>query len=117
MRTFRVGIVVVALTWGVAYGGLPDYAGPQPKPAASGTAKAVLAGGCYWGVDAVFKHVQGVSDVVSGYAGGTWGTAKYQLVETGTTGHAESVQITYDPAQISYAELLKIFFAVAHDPT
>jgi peptide-methionine (S)-S-oxide reductase len=117
MRTFSVALVLVALTWGVAYGELPSYAGPQAKPEASGMATAVLAGGCFWGVDGVYKHVKGVSAVVSGYAGGTWGTAKSEIVATGTTGHAESVQITYDPAQISYAELLKIFFVVAHDPT
>ena len=117
MRTFHVGLVIIALTWGVAYGALPDYAGSQPKPTASAAATAVFAGGCFWGVDAVFKHVKGVSNVVSGYAGGNAATAKYLIVGTGMTGHAESVEITYDPARISYAELLKIFFSVAHDPT
>ena len=78
---------------------------------------AVFAGGCFWGVDAVFKHVRGVSQVVSGYAGGSAATAHYEDVSTGTTGHAEAVRITYDAARISYAELLRIFFAVAHDPT
>src|SRR5271169_5423207 len=72
---------------------------------------AVFAGGCFWGVDAVFKHVKGVSDVVSGYAGGKRETAQYELVGTGRTGHAESVQVTYDPAQISYGKLLQIFFS------
>src|SRR5512142_1136174 len=75
---------------------------------------AVFAGGCFWGVDAVFKHVRGVSKVVSGYAGGSAETARYETVGTGTTGHAESVQITYDPSRVSYAELLRIFFSVAH---
>jgi peptide-methionine (S)-S-oxide reductase len=117
MRTFHAGLVIIGLTWGVAYGALPDYAGSQPKPAAPGAAPAVFAGGCFWGVDAVFKHVKGVSNVVSGYAGGNAATAKYLIVGTGMTGHAESVEITYDPARISYAELLKIFFSVAHDPT
>jgi peptide-methionine (S)-S-oxide reductase len=117
MRKFRAGLALIGLTSGVAYGVLPDYAGSQPKPAASGAATAVFAGGCFWGVDAVFKHVKGVSDVVSGYAGGNAATAKYLIVGTGMTGHAESVEITYDPARISYAELLKIFFSVAHDPT
>src|SRR5207253_9799946 len=70
-----------------------------------------------WGVEAVFRHVQGGSSVVSGYAGGAPATARYGVVSTGTTGHAESVQITYDPSQISYSELLKVFFSVAHDPT
>src|SRR5947209_14913259 len=99
-----------------AHAALPDYAGDQPKPAAS-EATAVLAGGCFWGVDAVFKHTKGVSEVVSGYAGGSKVTAHYEIVGTGLTGHAESVKITYDPARISYGKLLQIYFAVAHDPT
>lgn len=81
------------------------------------TQKAVFAGGCFWGVDAVFKHVRGVVHVVSGYAGGNPGDPTYELVSTGTTGHAESVEVTYDPAQISYDQLLEVFFTVAHDPT
>jgi peptide-methionine (S)-S-oxide reductase len=96
---------------------VPDYAGPQPASTANGAATAVFAGGCFWGVDAVFKHVKGVSKVVSGYSGGSAATAKYMIVGTGTTGHAESVEVTYDPAKVSYAELLKVFFSVAHDPT
>lgn len=80
-------------------------------------ATAVFSGGCFWGVDAVFKHVKGVSKVVSGYAGGAADTANYETVSTGTTGHAESVQVSYDPAQVSYNDLLKVFFFVAHDPT
>jgi len=78
---------------------------------------AVLAGGCFWGVDGVFKHVKGVTSVVSGYSGGSASTAQYEIVSSGTTGHAESVEITYDPSKISYSQLLKIFFFVAHDPT
>lgn len=78
---------------------------------------AVLAGGCFWGVDAVFKNVKGVVEVVSGYAGGEKSTAEYETVSTGRTGHAESVQITYDPSQITFGQLLKVYFAVAHDPT
>ncbi len=78
---------------------------------------AVFAGGCFWGVDAVFKHVRGVSEVVSGYAGGNAATATYQQVSEGDTGHAESVFIRFDPAQVSYQKLLQIFFSVAHDPT
>jgi len=81
------------------------------------TQKAVFAGGCFWGVDAVFRHVQGVVGVVSGYAGGRAGTAQYNMVSTGTTGHAEAVEVTFDPQQISYAKLLEGFFTVAHDPT
>src|SRR5271154_5217152 len=77
----------------------------------------VLAGGCFWGVEAVFDAVKGVSNAVSGYAGGSKLTAHYEIVSSGTTGHAESVQITYDPSQVSFGQLLKIFFSVAHDPT
>ena len=78
---------------------------------------AVFAGGCFWGVDGVFKHVKGVTRVVSGYAGGQAPTAHYEVVSTGTTGHAESVEVTYDPSLLSYDDLLKVFFLVAHDPT
>jgi len=78
---------------------------------------AVLSGGCFWGVQGVFEHVKGVRKVVSGYAGGERSTARYEDVGTGTTGHAESVQITFDPAKVSYGELLQVFFSVAHDPT
>lgn len=78
---------------------------------------AVFAGGCFWGVDAVFKHVKGVSKVVSGYAGGSVATATYEQVSRGDTGHAEAVQVSFDPAKISYRKLLEVFFTVAHDPT
>ena len=78
---------------------------------------AVLVGGCFWGVDAVFKHVKGVSQVVSGYSGGDAKTAEYETVSSGETGHAESVEITFDPKQVSYEQLLEVFFNVAHDPT
>lgn len=78
---------------------------------------AIFAGGCFWGMEALFEHVKGVSNVVSGYAGGSAETATYKQVSQGGTGHAESIQITYDPAQVSYGELLKIFLTVAHDPT
>ena len=78
---------------------------------------AVFAGGCFWGVDAVFKHVKGVTDVVSGYAGGAAATAHYERVSEGTTGHAESVRVHFNPAQVSYQQLLQVFFSVAHDPT
>jgi peptide-methionine (S)-S-oxide reductase len=78
---------------------------------------AVLSGGCFWGVQGVYEHVRGVERVVSGYAGGDRSTASYETVSRGTTGHAESVQITFDPAKVSYGELLQIFFSVAHDPT
>ncbi len=88
---------------------------PVGTPGARET--AVLAGGCFWGVQGVFEHVKGVNRAVSGYAGGTETTAHYDLVSTGTTGHAESVEITYDPSQITYGELLRIYFSVVHDPT
>jgi peptide-methionine (S)-S-oxide reductase len=85
--------------------------------AAAGQQTAVLSGGCFWGVDAVFKHVNGVTNVTSGYSGGDASTATYEQVSTGTTGHAESVQITFDPAKVSYPDLLKVYFHVATDPT
>ena len=78
---------------------------------------AVFAGGCFWGVDAVFKHVKGVSDVVSGYAGGSAATAHYDQVSNGDTGHAESVRVRFNPSQVSYRQLLQVFFSVAHNPT
>lgn len=78
---------------------------------------AVFAGGCFWGVDAVFKHVKGVPEVVSGYAGGSADTAHYEQVSEGNTGHAEAVRVRFDPAQISYQQLLEVFFSVAHNPT
>ncbi len=87
-------------------------------PAAAGTTEtAVLAGGCFWGVEGVFERLKGVSNVVSGFAGGNAATAHYEMVSTGETGHAESVEITFDPSRISYEQLLKVFFSVAHDPT
>ena len=95
-----------------------------PAGAAGGTAaapghlaRAVLAGGCFWGMEGVFEHVAGVTSVVAGYAGGSAATAHYDMTSSGTTGHAESVEITYDPARVSYRTLLEVFFTVAHDPT
>jgi peptide-methionine (S)-S-oxide reductase len=96
---------------------IPDPAVDAPLAGAKGEQTAVLAGGCFWGVEAVFEHVKGVRDVKSGYSGGAPTTAQYEKVGTGETGHAESVRITYDPSQISYGQLLKVFFSVAHDPT
>ena len=94
---------------------------PEPAvDAAPGSAEvgvAVFAGGCFWGVQGVYQHTKGVVSAVSGYAGGEKRTAAYDLVGTGTTGHAESVQVTFDPGQISYGQLLRIYFSVAHDPT
>ena len=96
---------------------LPDPVVDAAKTADKRTATAVFAGGCFWGVEAVFKHVKGVSSAVSGYAGGSAKTAHYEIIGTGLTGHAESVQVSYDPSQISYGQLLRVFFSVAHDPT
>jgi peptide-methionine (S)-S-oxide reductase len=88
------------------------------NPKVSGAPQtAVLAGGCFWGVQGVFEHVRGVKQVVSGYAGGEKSTAEYETVSSGTTGHAESVKITFDPAEISYGQILQIAFSVVHDPT
>ena len=81
------------------------------------TQVAVFSGGCFWGVDAVYKHVKGVTEVVSGYAGGEANTAHYEMVSEGNTGHAESVRVSFDPARVTYAQLLQVFFSVAHDPT
>ena len=96
---------------------VPPPAKLAPIDAAGTTEKAVLAGGCFWGVQAVFQHVNGVSNVLSGYAGGKQETADYSLVSTGQTGHAESVEIVFDPRVINYATILQIYFSVAHDPT
>jgi peptide-methionine (S)-S-oxide reductase len=100
----------------------PAQALPVPKidvalPAAGKMETAVLSGGCFWGVQGVFEHVKGVKKVYSGYSGGPGAMAQYELVSTGTTGHAESVQIVFDPQQITYGEVLRIFFSVATDPT
>jgi peptide-methionine (S)-S-oxide reductase len=93
----------------------PTVDEPVGRPGASET--AVLAGGCFWGVQGVFQHVKGVSAAVSGYAGGDASTARYETVGTGTTGHAESVRISYDPSQVTFGQLLHVFFSVVHDPT
>ncbi|MBW4330752.1 peptide-methionine (S)-S-oxide reductase MsrA [Stakelama sp. CBK3Z-3] len=113
-----LGIALLATT-------IPGYAEKAVAiPAASyhmnqphGMQTAVLAGGCFWGMEAVFEQVKGVRSVVDGYAGGTRATATYAQVSTERTGHAEAVKITYDPAQVSYATLLRVYFSVAHDPT
>jgi len=97
---------------------VPLLAASAATPAAAAkTETAVLAGGCFWGMESVFEHVKGVTDVVSGYAGGSSGDANYEKVSSEGTSHAEAVRISYDPAQISYAKLLQIYFTVAHDPT
>ena len=116
-----LGLVAVAalalFTSSQAAVSLPDPKVDTPLAAAKGTKTAVFAGGCFWGVEAVFKHVKGVTQSVSGYAGGDAKTAKYEIVSSGDTGHAESVRVTYDPSRITYGQLLKVFFSVAHDPT
>ncbi len=115
--TMSVLALVLFFAQSRAAGPLPDPKVDAPLTAAAGTETAVFAGGCFWGVDAVFKHVKGVSKVVSGYAGGSAETASYEKVSSGGTGHAEAVRISYDPARVSYGQLLKVFFSVAHDPT
>ena len=119
LRLFAVA--AVALLSACDPAGARDKAFPDPaSDTADARAKedvAVFAGGCFWGVEAVFEHVRGVKSVVSGYAGGTRLTARYPIVASGTTGHAEAVRVVYDPREVSYGQLLKVFFAVAHDPT
>ena len=96
----------------------PAFPDPPKEAAASkGTEVAVLSGGCFWGMEGVFERLNGVADVVSGYSGGDASTAHYEVVGTGRTGHAESIQITFDPSVVSYGTLLKVFFSIAHDPT
>ena len=96
---------------------LPDPSTDAALNKNQGAQTVVLAGGCFWGIQAVFEHVKGVSNVTAGYSGGSAQTAQYEIVSTGTTGHAESVRIVYDPGQISFGQLLKVFFSVAHNPT
>jgi peptide-methionine (S)-S-oxide reductase len=96
---------------------LPNPAADTPMRSAHGEEKAVLAGGCFWGMQLVFEHVKGVKHVTAGYSGGDAATAQYEVVSSGTTGHAESVEVDYDPAEITYGQILKVYFSVAHDPT
>jgi peptide-methionine (S)-S-oxide reductase len=96
---------------------LPNPATDEPAAAKSGQETAVFAGGCFWGVQAVFQHVKGVVSATSGYSGGPSSAAEYEVVSTGTTGHAESVKVVFDPSKVSYGQLLRVFFSVAHDPT
>ncbi|HEX3408599.1 MAG TPA: peptide-methionine (S)-S-oxide reductase MsrA [Caulobacteraceae bacterium] len=124
-RPLLIGAAAIALFGGLApwrtATGATFLAPPSRLPAAAYDAPAgdtaVLSGGCFWGMQGVFQHVKGVKQVLSGYAGGGAGTANYELVSTGTTGHAESIKISFDPAQVSYAEILRIYFSVATDPT
>jgi peptide-methionine (S)-S-oxide reductase len=96
---------------------LPNPTTDAPKAASHSQEKAVLAGGCFWGMQLVFEHVKGVTHVTAGYSGGAKETAQYEVVSSGTTGHAESVEVTFDPSQVSYGQILKVYFSVAHDPT
>jgi peptide-methionine (S)-S-oxide reductase len=110
-----LGLTLVARTEGVT---LPPPAVDAPLAAPGAPSRtAVLSGGCFWGVQAVYQHVRGVTKAISGYAGGSASTAQYEVVSTGRTGHAESVQIAYDPARVTYGQLLRVFFSVAHNPT
>src|SRR5271167_3590397 len=96
---------------------LPKPAVDAPLASSAGQQTAVIAGGCFWGIQAVFQHVKGVISATSGYSGGASSTAEYEVVSTGRTGHAESVKVVYDPSKITYGQLLKVFFSIAHDPT
>ncbi|MFT3973785.1 MAG: peptide-methionine (S)-S-oxide reductase MsrA [Amaricoccus sp.] len=120
MRLWTIGLAA-ALLGGAAVPGFAEegVAVPAPRldePAAKGQEVAVVAGGCFWGIQGVFQHVKGVESAVSGYAGGDADTAHYHAVGSGRTGHAEFVEVTFDPAQVSYGQILQVFFA-AHDPT
>jgi len=112
-----VALIAFSMNYNAVSNSIPTAAVDISTATANGKQTAIFAGGCFWGVEAVFEHVKGVSDVVSGYSGGDAKTANYDRVSSGQTGHAESVQITYNPTQISYDQLLKIYFSVAHDPT
>ncbi len=126
-RRSRAVIPATLLILGTAFVQLAACAAERPveipapavdNPKAAGPAQtAVLAGGCFWGVQAVFQHMNGVQRALSGYAGGNRATARYETVSSGRTGHAESVQVTFDPSVVSYGEILRVFFSVAHDPT
>jgi peptide-methionine (S)-S-oxide reductase len=118
--TVAAGLLSSAVLTGPAAAAEDAVVIPAPatdQPSADGPQTAVLAGGCFWGVQGVFQHTRGVLNAVSGYAGGSRETANYPASGTGRTGHAESVQVTYDPKVISYGKLLQIYFSVAHDPT
>lgn len=115
------GLAAAALALTLPRSGQASAAALPPPPMEAvrpaGQQVAVLAGGCFWGMEGLFEHVRGVASVTSGYAGGSGPNANYRAVSTETTGHAEAVRIVYDPAKISYGQLLQIYFAVAHDPT
>jgi peptide-methionine (S)-S-oxide reductase len=119
LSSIACGLIVL-----LSLGSAAAVAEPLPAPAVDaapmaspGLQKAVFAGGCFWGVEAVYRHVAGVSRAVSGYAGGTTKKPSYEMVSSGSTGHAEAVEVTFDPKKVSYGQLLRVFFSVAHDPT
>ncbi len=114
--SLRIGLLATFAACGLSAANLPNPAADE-NAAGKKTETVVLAGGCFWGVQAVYSATKGVQEAVSGYAGGSKANAHYEIVSSGTTGHAESVQITFDPAQISFGQLLKIYFSVVHDPT
>jgi len=116
-KTLWVSILVLLCVGCLTAANVPPPATDLPSPGAGKVATAVLSGGCFWGVEAVYERLKGVIAVVAGYAGGKAEDAHYERVGSGRTKHAESVQITYDPSQISYGKLLQVFFAVVHDPT
>jgi peptide-methionine (S)-S-oxide reductase len=121
-RMFAMVLTVLAGTLACQAGSgasavVPAPAVDEAKAAAPGKQTAVVAGGCFWGIQAVFQHVKGVITATSGYSGGTVKNPDYETVSSGSTGHAESVEIAYDPSQVTYGELLQVFFSVAHDPT
>ena len=118
LLSFTLLIAVVACSAGErAAGSIPSPSADASLATAGGQQTAVIAGGCFWGIQAVFQHVKGVISATSGYSGGEAKTAEYEVVSTGDTGHAESVKIVYDPSKITYGQLLRVFFSVAHDPT
>ncbi len=111
----RAGVASLIAGFTLGAANLPNPAADENRSPKTET--VVLAGGCFWGVQAVFSATKGVTEAISGYAGGSKANAHYEIVSTGTTGHAESVQVTYDPSKISFGQLLKIYFSVVHDPT
>jgi peptide-methionine (S)-S-oxide reductase len=122
VRMVAMVFTVLAATVACQAGGGASAAVPAPavdeaKATAPGKQTLVLAGGCFWGIQAVFQHVKGVITATSGYSGGSVKNPDYETVSSGRTGHAESVEIVYDPSQVTYGELLRVFFSVAHDPT
>jgi peptide-methionine (S)-S-oxide reductase len=123
IKTTAAALALAACLWACGVGAdaankvIPVPALDTPAAEAAGLQTAVLAGGCFWGLQGMFEHVNGVTKVVAGYSGGTQATAHYEMVGTERTGHAESVEITFDPKRVSYGQLLRLYFAVAHDPT